>query len=133
MTRKIKFRAWDSYYERFIYESGAGGQVEIDNILNLSEVATEMNWCVEQFTGLVDKNCKEIYEGDILKIVEKDTDDFGPDEIFVCEVCFGGGEYPSSFTTKNSHFYKGFAILDSRFNGDKEVIGNIYENPELLK
>ena len=87
-----------------------------------------------QFTGLHDKNGKEIYEGDIVKI-NAHSYDFGFEkdrigEIRFIEGCFG--------------FYKQLSEKEYLFNelstefgyGELEyyeVIGNIYENPELLK
>lgn len=68
-----------------------------------------------QFTGLKDKNGKEIYEGDILEYVERDWNKL-KDLTVRCDVVFEDGAFKPSIDPENS-----------------EVIGNIYENPELLK
>lgn len=77
---------------------------------------------VGQYTGLHDKNEKEIYEGDIVKIL--------------------GGEYEKGFYEWDEKvqikdlIYDGFNLMmtiSQIGNQAIEVIGNIYENPELLK
>jgi uncharacterized phage protein (TIGR01671 family) len=80
---------------------------------------------VGQYTGLTDKNGKKIFEGDIVKV----TDDNGETDLCSCgvgEVCFYDGVW-----------YIGDEVNDGLYDVNKiyyvEVIGNIHDNPELLK
>ena len=90
---------------------------------------------IGQFTGLIDKNGKKIFEGDIIRAITLDT---GSEEIAV--VCFG-----NFIDENNGDEYIGFYI---EFDGIKttatqlamkecknriEIIGNIFDNPELLE
>lgn len=86
---------------------------------------------VGQYTGLKDKNGKEIYEGDIVEA--KDPYKYNSKEIFyTCEVVFTEG---AAFMLK--HTYENWGTVGIRYFGlrdmELEVIGNIYENPELLE
>ena len=129
---EIKFRAWDNqneyWYERDKFCMNGCGDiyVYVDNewIDAPNDVVILM-----QYTGLKDKNGKEIYEGDI------------------CSVCGVVIFHHGSFG-KKSQWSKGFTpfyeynvipttdsggIVNSKLTSeDFEVIGNIYENPELL-
>ena len=139
--REIKFRAWDVFRKRISlvkcleYISG-GINVSVNPYVDPdAETATfvdeneVLDDCIlMQFTGLLDKNGKEIYEGDVVTAPYRK----GPQLIF-----FGvGGEGEPADTVGA---YTGWCIGDEECTGftqyetgQYEVIGNIYENPELL-
>lgn len=104
MSREIKFRAWNSKKNK----------MELDVYKECDDLM--------QYTGLKDKNEKEIYEGDILKYFHKATGSI------VREVIYKSGAFGIEGTVKGTHIIFG-NILES----EREVIGNVYENPELLK
>lgn len=119
----LKFRAWDEDSQRM------NGNVEIyiakDKTIEVRP--KDDKTIVMQSTGLKDKNGKEIFDGDIVKFSDCD------DDVYVTPVvwdknyaCFGvsfSGKYPMSFDYLEE-FYTELK--------DIEVVGNIYENPELL-
>jgi uncharacterized phage protein (TIGR01671 family) len=112
MNREIKFRAWDGKEMRY-----DGLMVRIDG----AGVASNKPEAYElmQSTGLKDKNGKEIYEGDILE-----DNNYPEDGISRAIVQFDDED--GGWTTNP---WK----LGGRQFDDYEVVGNVYENAELLK
>lgn len=109
--RQIKFRAWDKVHKTMLGEFG-NGTAEVAAIgINqaMSAYLIDDNWEIMQYTGLKDKNGVEIYEGDIVKFSDKHY------EIYYMNGCFIG----CNLAGDENKYY--------------EVIGNIYENPELNK
>ncbi len=112
--RQFKFRVWNieenKWNDPVILEVfGASG--ELESLYNPQE-----NYVIQQFTGLLDKNGKEIYEGDSLKFQ------------------WGEGLSTVRWAFEYEDNYPGFRIWDLMGQGgEMEIAGNIFENPELLK
>jgi uncharacterized phage protein (TIGR01671 family) len=124
----IKFRAWDisdNVWLRedqfIIYPQGTfAAWLGADEPLDMDEVA------LMQYTGLKDKNGKEIYEGDIIEAYfyyDEDNDKKSPKNKKVFEV---------KYKVDAGRQFSGFDFFPSVFEYI-EVIGNIYENPELVE
>ena len=87
------------------------------------------SWKFLQFTGLHDKNGKEIYEGDLVKHPLR----FGKRQECTAQVSFEDGAFVGNSIEQHEIQGKGKRwITINLANDDVEVIGNIYENPELL-
>lgn len=85
---------------------------------NYSYKETGDRFVLLQFTGLLDKNGKEIYESDVVK---------RPDGSIGRVMWFSGG-YWGVYSEESDWFY----MFDCNEPEEHEVVGNIYENPELV-
>lgn len=123
MGREIKFRVWDEAERRMM------SWEEVDEhdkmgVYQFLDIIEEDGFEVMQYTGLKDKNGREIYEGDFIR----DRESF--DEIY---------HYTVIWSESNACFYFKDWFGTEHFGGEDieltraEVIGNIYENPELLE
>lgn len=119
MNRTIKFRGKSLYNDEWVYGYllERSGKTEIYNVNPDGSLfwANVYPKTVGQFTGLCDRNGREIYEGDILREGKK---------VFV-EVVYDAPQ----FCYKDNDF--GYKFLNHPENF--EVVGNIHDNPELLK
>ncbi len=121
--REIKFRAWNVAHKHFIYPEK---DIDTDIIMGLNckvgyfdsgcidiswwTTDNHENWILQQYTGLKDKNGKEIYEGDIVN-----EEMWGNQKVIFKYGCF---------------WAFGHTLLHCP---PTVVVGNIHENPELLK
>jgi uncharacterized phage protein (TIGR01671 family) len=133
MTREIKFRDWDPETKEMRYFDLDGYDREVHNAYGN----------IMQYTGLKDKNGKEIFEGDILRRLPKDC--WEKENFISFEVFYHGGnqaEDSVGFQMNRTHFHGcivGYNMISAmtRFLPENvckmEIIGNIYENPELVE
>jgi uncharacterized phage protein (TIGR01671 family) len=132
--RKIKFRAWDTENKVMIYDiqnayDGHGSATIEEHCgccCSFNSFLDVENYIVEQFTGLHDKNRKEIYEGDIVRafIIGHPLGSYTSNEVVVFECgCF----------FLKLDVGRSTATLGGFNSTEIEIIGNIHENPELLE
>jgi uncharacterized phage protein (TIGR01671 family) len=123
--REIKFRAWDKETQSILNSNeGSNFDIEVNAQGDLIFMAKDNFRKVipMQFTGLLDKNGKEIYEGDIVKGIHFEEIDtgIGLDKLSMDT---------NRFEVKWDDFCYGWNLYGSE---EFEIIGNIYENPDLL-
>jgi hypothetical protein len=118
MARELKFRVWDNVdymSSPFTLQDVQSGKIKFTTDCQIM-----------QFTGLLDKNGKEIYEGDMCLIF---TDE--PTEVVFENGAFGYLDSSGYFISFAQNMW--FFWDSNSQTKEIEVIGNIYQNPELLK
>lgn len=160
ISKNIKFRIWDKKKSRFLDQDEKVGLVLIDLSGNIrfaewsvgngdnsadsvfEPADSQERYIIQQFTGATDKNGKEIYDGDIVKVrrchtISKETSkgsfsvelvEDGEEIGYVFWPCF---QYRWVVSYEHIRYddFDDFSGIDHRH----EVIGNICENPKLVK
>jgi uncharacterized phage protein (TIGR01671 family) len=116
--REIKFRLWDKEFNK-MRVTGMG--------VNKGVLSCDDDCVIMQYTGLKDRTGRDIYEKDLLLIPSGYGGDFFYKQV-IAEVKYDAPEfYPYNLSHKEGLVFQDFQWEDC------EVIGNIYENPELLE
>lgn len=127
MNREIKFRVWFNggmYDDADVKIDWVDGIVQVNTTIKM---AKEQGYILMQYTGLKDKNGKEIYGGDI--IIPANMHDSNIN-YWVSE---DGGVIGLPQEIKWENFSWSLPVCPKNIEEDWEVVGNIYENPELLE
>lgn len=116
--REIRFRAWDEAGRKMIVQNDYDAY---DKHMTWQGAVYEkgrlLPYTLLQFTGIKDRKGKEIYEGDIVRL-----DSWDPS---IYQIAFDRG----AFYIANADRHE---VGDIKYVEQCEVLGNIYENPELL-
>ncbi len=133
--REILFRVWDGKKfqssTRFLIESDDGSVWQNEG--ECEDMLCQKEYILQQFTGLLDQNNKKIYEGDILKVKSYDgwSDTKG---FYYYPIVFYDENIAAFVYAPRPELKCGTSFLHPRgpFKTNYEVIGNIFENKDLI-
>lgn len=125
MSREIKFRAWDEHNNEWLDGHLFNINLFFGELQRNNSAGIVGGVTIEQYTGLKDKNGKEIYEGDVANI------EGGADKPAFCSVIFKDGCFCLDWEYNDSNPELKYYI-DMSFC-KFEVIGNVHEDKELIK
>lgn len=145
-ANRFNFRCWDKRNQHMFYDGyncwedthitthdylglSLGGDIYrqweyVDNapeLANLTEEATD-EYILMQSTGKVDKKNNEVFDGDLVKLYDDDEN--------IAQIVYSVENARFEYHRKNGDFIS--ALCDIELNKYAEVIGNIYENKEIL-
>ena len=143
---KIKYRVWDKVRRKFLcpnlnqFAILSNGKLIVSDSEWYSDLqnVNPNDYDIQQFTGLKDRNSREIYEGDILNEIH--YEDWGDESGFsylgvvrhkTYSSCDAGHQFSGFVTYPNLNENKDY--VGNQIREDCEIVGNIFENPELLK
>jgi uncharacterized phage protein (TIGR01671 family) len=125
--REIKFRVWSKDRKMFVMDGMSVEDIQEDatHSVHLPMLIKQEECVWQQYTGLKDKNGKEIYEGDLINFSWQ----AGHKEFYECknQEVFYNNECASFVFGKDE-----ICMLDRVVYDTLEVVGNVFENPELL-
>jgi uncharacterized phage protein (TIGR01671 family) len=129
MNREIKFRYWNAITNQMVINP----EMPYKQGWTIEQLFSDRGWVWQQFTGLHDKNGKEIYEGDIVRF---EKNGFNPMiDTDRAEVIFAEGGFvfnAGRFNYRNEPDYIHFGFWKDPAKCGLEVIGNIYQNKDLI-
>jgi uncharacterized phage protein (TIGR01671 family) len=134
--RIIKFRAWIPQLRKmdnvtsldWIAYDETEGKVDVDICTDSARVCDD-DMVLMQYTGLKDKNGKEIYEGDIVSLINHDRGSTRCGESTKHTVSFQNGSFVIDWKTITGIAFENIGYHEQNSH---EVIGNVFENKELL-
>ena len=112
--KELKFRAWDG--KKMIDDVVPSSETSIIELFEYEHQVTEVE-AVEQYTGLKDKNGKEIYEGDIM----------------IFDACLYKVVWNEEYAGFDYETIGEWGVTSTNVFNEGAVIGNIHENPDLLE